>query len=94
MSKEKERLDEELAFKIIVDGKEVICYILFQFTNPDTGKNYIIYNDGTKKEDGTLEVLASTYEIENGEIILGDILEDKEWDMIDEMLQKVGEQID
>ena len=88
---ELERLEEELAFKMTVNGKEIICYILLHFNNPDTGKKYIVYTDGTKKEDGTLEILASTYEIDNGRMELGEITEDSEWDLVDEMLQKVGE---
>ena len=39
------RLDEETAFKIIVDGKEVICYILLTFDNPSTNNKYIVYDD-------------------------------------------------
>lgn len=88
---ELERLDEELAFKIIVDGKEVVCYIILIFDNPDTGKQYVIYTDGTKNSDGTLEVLASIYHVIDGEVQLGEITTDAEWDMVDEMLAKVGE---
>ena len=83
-------LDEELAFKIKVDGKEVICYVILTFDNEDTGKKYIVYTDGTKSSDGTLEILASTYNIINNEIRLDDITTDAEWDMVDEMLIKVG----
>ena len=86
----KERLDEELAFKIIVDDKEVICYILSLFENKETGKKYVIYTDGTIDEEGNPEVLASTYEIIDGDVKLGEIMEDSEWDMIDEMLTQVG----
>lgn len=89
--REVEQLDERLAFKIIADGKEVICYIVLHFENKETGKKYIIYTDGSKQEDGTLELLASTYEIKNESMILGDIVEKKEWDMIDDMLAKAGE---
>ncbi len=88
---ELERLDEELAFKITVDGKEVVCYILLTFDNPNTDKKYIVYTDGTKNEDGTMEVLASIYNIIDGEIKLEEIMTDAEWDMVDEMLAKVSE---
>lgn len=84
-------LDEELAFKIIVDGKEIICYVILTFDNNDTGKKYVVYTDGTKEEDGTLEILASAYKIVNNEVKLEDITTDAEWDMVDEMLAKVGE---
>lgn len=85
------RLDEELAFKITIDGKEVICYILLVFDNPSTGKKYVIYTDGNKDDDGKMEILASVYEIENNNVKLGEITTNEEWDMVDEMLNRVGE---
>ncbi len=85
------RLDEELAFKIAVDGKEVVCYILLTFNNPTNNKNYIVYTDGSKDENGQMEILASVYQIEDGNIKLEEITTDYEWDMVDEMLKQVGE---
>lgn len=85
------RLDEETAFKIIVDGKEVICYILLTFDNPSTNKKYIVYTDGTKNDDGTMEVLASIYNIVDGEVVLEEINTDEEWDMVDDMIRQVGD---
>lgn len=84
-------LDEELAFKIVVDDKEIICYVILTFDNSDTGKKYIVYTDGTKDEDGTLKILASVYKVINNEVKLEDITTDAEWDMVDEMLAKVGD---
>lgn len=85
------RLDEETAFKIIVDGKEVICYILLTFDNPSTNKKYIVYTDGTKNDDGTMEVLASIYNIVDGEVVLEEINTEEEWDMVDDMIRQVGD---
>ena len=85
------RLDEEMAFKIAVDGREIVCYILLTFNNPTNNKNYIVYTDGTKNEDGTMEILASAYQIEDGNIKLGEIATDDEWNMVDEMLKQVGD---
>ena len=92
MSKnELNRLDEETAFKIIVDGKEVICYILLTFDNPSTNKKYIVYTDGTKNDDGTMEVLASIYNIVDGEVVLEEINTEEEWNMVDDMIRQVGD---
>lgn len=85
------RLDEELAFKIAVDGKEVVCYILLTFNNPTNNKNYIVYTDGSKDENGQMEILASAYQINDGNIKLEEITTDDEWNMVDEMLKQVGE---
>ena len=88
---EMRRLNEELAFKVNVDGKEIICYIVLHFKDKESGNDYIVYTDGSKKEDGTLDLLASRYKIENDEMILKDIEFDWEYDLIDEMLKKVGD---
>lgn len=90
--RELERLDEELAFKIMLEGKENICYILKVLENPDNRKKYIIYTDGSKNELGMMEVLASAYRIENGNIKLDPILDDAEWDFIDTILEQEGEE--
>lgn len=85
------RLDEELAFKIAVDGKEVVCYILLTFNNPTNNKNYIVYTDGSKDENGQMEILASAYQINDGNIKLEEITTDYEWNIVDEMLKQAGE---
>lgn len=85
------RLDEELAFKITVNGREVVCYILLTFNNPTNNKNYIIYTDGSKDENGQMEILASAYQLEDGNIKLEEITTDYEWNMVDEMLKQAGE---
>ena len=48
-------------FKIIDNEKEINCDILFTFADENNGSNYIIYTDGTKSEDGELEIYASRY---------------------------------
>lgn len=92
IERQKERLDEELAFKITENGKEIVCYIISLFENKETGKKYVIYTDGTNDENGMPEILTSTYEIKDGNMELGPITEDSEWDMIDEFLAQVGEE--
>ena len=74
-------------FKILdAFGREVNCELLYTFKNPKTGISYIIYTDGELNEDGKIEVLASRYVEESGNFILKDILDDAEWDLIDEFL--------
>ena len=91
IKREAERLDEELAFKIETDGNTVICYIVLDFQDSNTGKKYLVYADGTKNKDGTLELLASTYTLNDNSMILEEITDDSEWDLVDEMLKRVGE---
>lgn len=86
-----ERLDEELAFEVIKDNKKIVCYIILMFNNHDNKKDYIIYTDGSKNDDGSLELLASIYNIIDGKIVLEEITTDAEWDMVDKVLEKAGE---
>lgn len=73
-------------FKIIEDGKEVICNILLTFRDDNNDINYIIYTDGTLDEDNEPLIYASRYVLENNNYILKDIEKDYEWDLIDNML--------
>jgi len=74
-------------FKIYEDGKEIICDIILTFRDDNNDINYIVYTDGTKDEEGDLEIYASRYKLENGYYILKDIESDYEWDLIDNMLE-------
>ena len=38
-------------FKIIENGKEIICDILFTFSDENNNIDYIVYTDGTKDEE-------------------------------------------
>lgn len=74
-------------FKILDNnGNEINCELLYTFQNPENNINYIIYTDGEKNSEGKLEVLASRYEIVEGNYILKDIIDDSEWDLIDDFL--------
>ena len=75
-------------FITLENGKNVKCDILHTFMH---GKNgYIFYNDGTVKEDGTLEVLSSKFIIKNRKIVLLPIEED-EWDIVNKEWSKIYE---
>ena len=75
------------------NGDKIICDILFTFENDETKKNYIVYTDNTKDEDGRVRVYASTYEPDNPKTKLEDIKTEKEWKVIDTILQTLQEEI-
>ena len=75
------------------NGDQIICDILFTFENDETKKNYIVYTDNTKDEDGRVRVYASTYEPDNPKTKLEDIKTEKEWKVIDTILQTLQEEI-
>ena len=81
-------------FKIIEDGKEIICDIVITFRDDNNDINYIVYTDGTKDEDGELEIYASRYILENNDYILKEIENEYEWDLIDNMLESKYKEIE
>lgn len=81
-------------FKIIEDGKEIVCDIVITFRDDNNDINYIVYTDGTKDEDGELEIYASRYILENNDYILKEIENEYEWDLIDNMLESKYKEIE
>ena len=75
------------------NGKEVEYDVLFTFENEETNKNYIAYTDNTKDEEGNIQVYASTYDPEDPEGKLEAINSEKEWKVIETMLETLQEEI-
>ena len=75
------------------NGNEVVYDVLFTFESDETGKNYIVYTDNSKDEQGNIEVYASIYypEDENGR--LEAIETDKEWKIIETILETLQEEL-
>lgn len=76
-----------MKFKVIDNGKEIECNILFTFKDESNDINYVVYTDGTKDNDGDLKIYSSRYVQENKNIILKPIESDYEWDLIDNMIE-------
>ncbi len=74
-------------------GEEVVCDILFTFDSEETKKSYIVYTDNTKDEQGKVRVYASIYNPDDPKTKLEDIKTDKEWKVIDTILQTLQEEI-
>ena len=56
---------EQNSFTIInEEGKEVKYDVLFTFQSEETNKDYIVYTDNTKDEEGNVQVYASIYHSE------------------------------
>ena len=82
--------DETMTFKVINDeGKEVECEVLFTFDSDETGKSYMVYTDNSVDEDGNTRVYASIYNPNESEIKLEPIESDKEWKIIETILQEI-----
>ena len=85
-------MDDKNVIKIInEDGNEQEYEILMLFRLEKTKKNYIIYTDNSKDEDGNLMVLASIYNEDNG-VRLDPIETEEEWDEVEKLLNKMSKE--
>ena len=82
-------MTEDMTFTVVNDeGKEIKCDVLFTFDSDETGKNYIVYTDNTKDENGNIKVYASIYNSEDT-TKLEPITSEKEWKVIQIVLDEV-----
>ena len=82
--------EETMTFKVFNDeGKEVECEVLFTFESDETKKNYIVYTDNTIDEEGNTKVYASIYNPDEDETKLLPIETDKEWKIIETILEEI-----
>ncbi len=86
---------EKNTFTVINErGEEVLCYVLFTFESDETGKNYIAYTDNSYDDNGKINVFASTYNPhEEDGTTLYPIETDKEWNMIQMILESLQKEI-
>lgn len=82
-------MDEKMTFKIFDEnGNATECEVLFTFDSEETEKNYIVYTDNTKDDEGNTKVYASIYHPEDP-TKLDPITTDKEWKIISMVLDEV-----
>lgn len=74
-------------------GNEVEYDVLFTFESEETNKNYIVYTNNTKDETGNIEVYASIYDPEDPNSKLEAIQTEKEWKVIETILETLQEEI-
>ena len=74
-------------------GQEREYDVLFTFESEETNKNYIVYTDNTKDETGNVEVYASIYDPENPNSRLEPIETEKEWKVIETILETLQEEV-
>ena len=83
-------MEEKMTFTVMNDeGKEVECEVLFTFESDETKKNYIVYTDNTVDEEGNTKVYASIYNPDEDETKLLPIETDKEWKIIETILDEL-----
>lgn len=75
------------------NGNEIIYDVLFTFESEETNKNYIVYTDNSKDEEGNIQVYASVYDPKNPKSKLEPIETEKEWKVIETILNTLQEEI-
>lgn len=79
-------MEEKKILKITdTNGKEIEYEILAAFQFDKTGKNYVVYTDNTKDENGNTQVFASIY-YPDDESKFDEITSDEEWDAVESIL--------
>lgn len=86
-------MDKENIFTIIgKNGKEIECEVLFTFESDETKKNYIVYTDNSKDEEGNIKVFASVYNPDKENTELMPIETDREWKVVETILETIQEE--
>ena len=85
---------EDKSFTLVnEEGIETKYDVLFTFDSDDTKKSYIAYTDNTYDEEGNISVYASTYDPNSEEMVLGEITTDKEWKIIETILNTIQKEL-
>lgn len=86
-------MEEKMVFTVTdEEGKNIECEALFTFESDETGKNYIVYTDNTTDEEGNTKVYASIYTPEEENTTLQPIETDKEWKIIETILDELQQE--
>jgi uncharacterized protein YrzB (UPF0473 family) len=87
---EKMNHDEKNITVVDDEGNEQLCEVLFTFDSEEFGKSYVLYYpvSSDEEDEDEIEIHASSFKPsedgEDGELM--PIETDKEWDLIEEML--------
>ena len=86
-------MNEKQKFVVLDEkGKEIECEPLFTFESEETKKQYIVYTDNSLDKDGNVRVFASIYKITDKGKELLPIKSDKEWKVIETILESIQEE--
>lgn len=86
-------MDKNTFSMIDENGKEITYDVLFTFESEETNKNYIVYTDNSKDEAGNIEVYASIYDPNDPQSKLEAIETEKEWKVIETILETLQEEV-
>ncbi len=85
-------MKEKNTFTVLDDnGEEITCEVLFTFDSEETKKSYIVYTDNTTDDDGNIRVYASIFNPESDITELKPIESDREWKIVETILESIQE---
>jgi len=86
-------MDEKKKFTVLDEkGRPIECEPLFTFESEETKKQYVVYTDNSYDEDGNVRVFASIYKMNDKGGQLLPIKTDKEWKVIETILESIQEE--
>lgn len=86
-------MNKENTFKVIdKEGKEIEFEILFTFESDETKKNYMVYTDNSKDDNGNVRVYASVFVPEAEPLELLPVETEREWKIIETILETIEEE--
>lgn len=95
--------NESIKFKAFDnEGRQIDCEALFFFESPETGKHYVVFTDHSIDDEGNTRIYASAYNPEDlktddtnefAALPLEPVTTDKEWKIIETILEQMDEQI-
>lgn len=86
-------MKNENKFKVVdKEGNETTFEILFTFESDETKKNYMVYTDNTKDNEGNTRVYASIFEPDKEPLELFPIETEREWKIIETILLSIEEE--
>ena len=87
------KMNNENKFKVVdKEGNETTFEILFTFESDETKKNYMVYTDNTKDDEGNTRVYDSIFEPDKEPLELFPIKTEREWKIIETILLSIEEE--
>lgn len=85
-----EVVDELGKIRIMKNGKEVECDILFTFDNDELQKQYVGYTDHSVTKDGRKMIYVNSINPLSKDKVLEDITDPRELEMVQDVLKQIA----
>jgi len=83
---------EKETFILEENGKDIECEVLFRFYEEEFQKNYLVYTDNTRDENGEVNIYISSYNPAANTAELEDIKDDKELEILSDIIEEMWDE--